>query len=202
MVSYKYYKSNKLLGEIKNRLVIRKIIYDRYRIIIKNYVNYIFLLEIIFFIIYMENIQLLFFVFIISFLARIILSLFETSKIKDINNINIGIMKHVILSNTVKIILYKDIYEIYSHGSNVFSVTKNDIQIALIKSSGKIIANEFCFEVDCLGNYYNLLPLFVICIDSKFYSYRLGIRNSLIYFPVNTYNFNDKHRERTIWRSS
>lgn len=200
-LSYKYYKTKAFLGESKNRLLVRKIIYDKYRISIKSYINYIFLTAIVFTVLYIKNMQFLFLLFIIIFLIRLVFSLFDTSKITDDNNNFIGTMKHVTFSNTIEFVLYGDKYEVYSHGGNVFSVIKNNFQIALIKTNGKIIANELCFEVDCLNDYRDLLPLFVICTDCKFYSYILGRRNNLIYFPMNTYNWYDKHRERTLWKS-
>lgn len=199
--AYKYYKSNVFVGEITNKLFTKKIICDRYRISIKSYINYISIISAVFMIIYIKNMYLLSLLFIIIFFARLIISYLDISKIKDNNNILIGKMNYVMFSHSIKITLFDDEYEIYSHGDNHFSVTKNNIQIALIRTNGKIIMNELNFVVDCLSCYYDLLSLFVILIDSKFYSYLIGRRSNTIYFSMHTYNLYDKHRERTMWRS-
>lgn len=128
-------------------------------------------------------------------------SYFDISKIEDDNNILIGKMNYVIFSHIIKITLFDDEYEIYSHGGNCFSVTKNNMQIALIRTNGKIIMNELNFVIDCLSCYYDLLSLFIILIDSKFYNYVIGRCSNTIYFSMHTYNLYDKHRERTMWGS-
>lgn len=198
---YKYYKSNVFVGEIKNKLFIKKIKCGRYRICIKNYINCLFIISTVFMIMYIKNMYLLILIFIIMFFVRLIISYFDISKIEDDNNILIGKMNYVIFSHIIKITLFDDEYEIYSHGGNCFSVTKNNMQIALIRTNGKIIMNELNFVIDCLSCYYDLLSLFIILIDSKFYNYVIGRCSNTIYFSMHTYNLDDKHRERTMWGS-
>lgn len=199
-LNYKYYERNKLLGEINNKLFFKEIKCCGYKIIVKSYINFIFYLTTFIIVVYLKNLKLSLLLCIILLLFRYVWSLYDTSKI-NIQNYIAGEMKHIMFSNTIKIHLENDEYEIYSHGGNYFSILKNSFQIALISTSGKVIMNELYFVTDCLSDYRDIITLFIICIDSKFYGYKIGRRGNLIYFPINTYNFYDRHRERMLWNS-
>lgn len=200
-INYEYYNNHTLIGKITNKIFINIIKFSNYKILFKTYVNIIFYLSIFITIIYSNNIKLTLLLFIIIFLFRYIWSLYDISKIYIQNNV-VGSVKHTIFSNTIKINLNSDKYEIYSHGGNYFSVMKDNFQIALINTDGKIIMNELYFVADYLSDYYDILILFIILIDSVFYKPKIGKRTNLIYFSNTTYNFHDKHKERTIWKSN
>ena len=199
-LNYKYYEINKLLGEMSNKLFFKEIKCYGYKIIVKNYVNFIFYFTTFIILVSLKSIKLSLLLCIILLLFRYVYSLYDTSKIYRQNYIA-GKMKHIMFSNTIKIYLENDEYEIYSHGGNYFSILKNNLQIALVNTNGKVIMNELYFLVDCLDDYYNIIILFIMCIDSKFYGYKIGRSSNLIYFPINTYNFYDRQRERMLWNS-
>lgn len=195
-----YYKSNTVLGEIKKKIYKKNIIYNKYNICIYNVVNFMYVLCFLSMVFISKNIFGYIVSFTILFCLKLMYSHISFSKIRE-NNIVVGKMQYVMFSNTINIILNNISYEIYSHGGNLFSVTENNTQIALIKASDKIIANEFSFSIDCQDSYCNLVILFVMCIDDKFYGHKLGVRRNLIYNLVNTHNICDEHKERLLWKS-
>lgn len=199
-INYQYYNKNEFIGKIINRIFFKIIQFSDYKIILKSYVNFIFYLAIFVIIIGLKNLKLTLILCIVLSLFRYILSLYDISKIYIKNNI-VGSIKHTIFSNTIKINLNNEKYEIYSHGGNYFSVMKGNFQIALINTNGKIIMNELYFVADYLSDYYDILVLFIILIDSIFYNHKIGERKNLIYFSSTTYNIYDKHKERIIWKS-
>lgn len=199
-INYEYYNKNELIGKIINRFFLKIIRFSDYKIILKSYINLIFYLAILVTIISLKNLKLTLILCIVLALLRYILSLFDISKIYRKNNV-VGSIKHTMFSNTIRINLSNEKYEIYSHGGNYFSVMKDNIQIALINTNGKIIMNELYFMADCLSDYYDILTLFIILIDSIFYNHKIGERKNLIHSSSITYNIYDKHKERIVWKS-
>ena len=142
----KYFtKDNTINGSIKNTIIINTVNCCGYKIIINNYVDLIFIFLLLFAVIRsMDNLKQIVFYFCILLFLKYVWSVFIKLKIK-FNNSTVGSIKHLFLSNTINILLNENKYEIYSHGGNYFSIMKNDIQIALINTDGKIVMNELCF---------------------------------------------------------
>lgn len=199
LLSNTYYKNNSIFGEVKNYIIFQKIIYRSYKITIKKYLDLI-LFFIVILLLSFKNLVLLFTLFLVLLLLRYIWSLCDISRITEKNNV-VGDMNYILFSNTIKLTIYGNKYEIYSHGNNCFSIMKNNIQIALINTDGKIVANELCFIIDYIDDCQNILPLLVICIDWVFYKQKLGKRNNLICSKRITYNFHDLHKERLLWKN-
>lgn len=175
-----YYKSNNILGIIKNKIYKKNILYKKYNICIYNLINFICILFFVFTVFKTKNIFYYTLSLIIIFCFKLAYSHFSFSKVKE-SNIVVGKMQYVMFSNTINITLNSVNYEIYSHGGNYFSITENNKQIALIKASDQIIANEFSFSIDYQYPYSDLIILFVMCLDNKFYGHKPGVKRNPIY---------------------
>ena len=138
----KYFtKDNTINGSIKNTIILNILDCCEYKIIINNYVDIIFVFLLLLAVIRsMDNLKQVVFYFCILLILKYVWSVFIKLKIK-FNNSTVGSIKHLFLSNTINILLNENKYEIYSHGGNYFSIMKNDIQIALINTDGKIVMN-------------------------------------------------------------
>lgn len=196
----KYFtKDNTINGSIKNTIIINTVNCCGYKIIINNYVDLIFIFLLLFAVIRsMDNLKQIVFYFCILLFLKYIWSVFIKLKIK-FNNSTVGSIKHLFLSNTINILLNENKYEIYSHGGNYFSIMKNDIQIALINTDGKIVMNELCFACKYSNEDMKNIALFMMIIDTYFYKYKIGTKKNMIISKEFTYNFFDRHRERLFW---
>lgn len=196
----KYFtKDNTINSSIKNTIIINTIDCCGYKIIINNYVDIIFIFLLLFAVIRcMENLKQIVFYFCILLFLRYIWSVFSKLKIK-FNNSTVGSIKHLFFSNTINILLNENKYEIYSHGGNYFSIMKNDVQIALINTDGKMVMNELCFDCKYSNEDMRNIALFTILIDTYFYKYKIGTKKNMIISNEFTYNFFDRHRERLFW---
>lgn len=196
----KYFtKDNTINGSIKNTIIINTVNCCGYKIIINNYVDLIFIFLLLFDVIRsMDNLKQIVFYFCILLFLKYICSVFIKLKIK-FNNSTVGSIKHLFLSNTINILLNENKYEIYSHGGNYFSIMKNNIQIALINTDGKIVMNELCFACKYSNEDIKNIALFTMIIDTYFYKYKIGNKKNMIISKEFTYNFFDRHRERLFW---
>ena len=169
----KYFtKDNTINGSIKNTIIINTVNCCGYKIIINNYVDIIFVFLLLLVVIWsMDNLKQIVFYFCIL----------------------------LFLSNTINILLNENKYEIYSHGGNYFSIMKNDVQIALINTDGKIVMNELCFACKYSNEDIKNIALFTMIIDTYFYKYKIGNKKNMIISKEFTYNFFDRHRERLFW---
>lgn len=198
---YDYYEKLKLIGSIYNKILFKRIISDCYKTNAPSFLKYLFIIVVIIFGRFTTNFNDFILMLILSTSILCFLSHFITYNIYDLNNKPLGKIKSTIFSNIVNIYLVNDKYEIYSHGGNYFSVMKNDVQIALINSTGKVIVNELHFNIECKKEYTNIIILIVMIIDYKYYGFKLGKKVNLLYSWTNTFNFNDRHRERLFWKN-
>ncbi len=196
----KYFtKDNAFSGSVKNTILVNTVDCCGYKIIINNYVDLIFIFLLLFTVIgSMDNLKHIIFYFCILLFFRFMWSIFSKLKIK-FNNSTVGSIKHLFFSNTINILLNENKYEIYSHGGNYFSIMKNDVQIALINTDGKIVMNELCFDCKYSNEDMRNIALFTILIDTYFYKYKIGTKKNMIISNEFTYNFFDRHRERLFW---
>lgn len=201
----KYYNSNELIGEVKNRIFFKKVECNNYKLILNKYVDIIFYLILFFILIYCliikQSLFLLFFMLIIELLLRYVYSFRSVGKVIKTDEVMIGYVYHILFSNKIKIMLGNNEYEVYSHGENYFSVMVNNMQIALINTNGKIIMNELCFTANYLSDYLDILVFIMICIDFMFYKNMFGKKQNPIFSNKTTFNIYDKHKERLIWEN-
>lgn len=197
---YYNYSVKVLLGKVKNKILFKEIMFCDYKVFLKSYINIIFCFLVFCIVIYCVNIKITGVLCVLVLFLRYICSFFDKPKIKKRNKI-VGEVKHIIFTNKIKISLNNELYEIYSHGGNYFSVMKGDDQIALINTNGKVIMNELCFMADCVSDCNEIVTLFIFFIDTMFYGYKIGRRSNRIFSQTTTLNFSNKHKERLYWSS-